>query len=269
MNVAVIRGSWSLFTVGHDARLKGDPMRSKTLSLAATVALLAASTAIASPHAPTPPLPAPSDFASRITNPWLPFPPGIVFTYNGIKDGHQAIDVLTVTHKTELIQGIHATVIHDRLYEWTGHRANRHKYLAERTTDWYAQDKHGNVWYLGENTATLTPNGQVISTEGTWKTGVNGAQAGIFMPAQPTVGTSGYQEFYPGHAQDHYRILRLNAHVKTPAASSRRALLTKETTALEPGVLDHKYYIRGIGDVIERTIKGGNEHFTLVSINRP
>jgi hypothetical protein len=74
---------------------------------------------------------------------------------------------------------------------------------------------------------------------------------------------------YPGHAEDRYRVLRLNAHVSTPAASSRHALLTKETTALEPGVIDHKYYIRGIGDVSERTIKGGNEHFTLVSIKQP
>ena len=244
-------------------------MRSKSLVLAAGAVLLAASAGLASPHSPTPPLPPPSDFASRINNPWLPFPPGLVLTYHGVKDGHQAIDVETVTHKTKVIKGIRATVIHDRTYQWTGHGAKRRKYLAERTTDFYAQDKQGNVWYLGETTATLDPNGHVISTEGTWRTGVNGARAGIFMPAHPSAGTNGYQEFYPGHAEDHYRVLRLNAHASTPVASSRHALLTKETTALEPGVVDHKYYIRGIGDVIERTIKGGNEHFTLASIRRP
>lgn len=244
-------------------------MRKTPIMLAATAALLGASAAIASPRPPAPPLPAPSDFASRIDNPWLPFPPGMVLTYHGIKDGHQAVDVLTVTHQTRLIQGIRATVIHDRLYEWTGHGAKRRRFLGERTTDWYAQDKQGNVWYLGENTATLDPNGRVISTEGTWMVGVKRARAGIFMPAHPTTGTTAYQEFYPGHAEDHYRVLNLNAHVSTPAASSRHALLTQETTALEPGVVDHKYYIRGIGDVIERTIKGGNEHFTLTSTTRP
>ena len=244
-------------------------MRRKPLLLAAPAVLLAAGAAIASPHAPTPPLPAPSDFASRINNPWLPFPPGLVLTYRGIKDGHRAIDVETVTHKTEVIKGIRATVIHDRTYQWTGRGTRGRKYLAERTSDFYAQDKKGNVWYLGENTATLRPDGHVISIEGTWRTGVAGARAGIFIAAHPKVGTGGYQEFYRGHAEDRYRVLRLDAHASTPVASSRHALLTKETTALEPGVVDHKYYIRGIGDVIEQTVKGGNERFTLVSIRRP
>src|SRR5947208_8639418 len=96
---------------------KGDPMRSKSLVLAATAILLAASVGIASPHAPTPPLPPPKDFASQINNPWLLFPTGLVLTYHGIKDGHQAIDVVTVTHKTKVINGIRATVIHDRTYQ--------------------------------------------------------------------------------------------------------------------------------------------------------
>jgi hypothetical protein len=243
-------------------------MRRPSLLLAAIACVLGAGAAVAPAHPAVPPLPPPTAFANRIDNPWLPLPPGRVLTYKGIKDGHQAVDVLTVTHATEVIEGIRATVIHDRLYEWAGHAAGRRKYLAERTTDWYAQDKHGNVWYLGENTATLAPSGDLISTDGTWKVGTNGARAGIFMPAHPDVGANGYQEFYPGHAEDRYRVLGLNARVSTPAASSRRALLTEETTALEPGVIDHKYYIRGVGDVIERTVKGGNEHFTLASIRR-
>ncbi len=244
-------------------------MRPKFLVLATTAGLLAASAPIADAHAPTPPLPRPSDFAKRINNPWLPFPPGLVLVYRGVKDGHRAIDVETVTHKTEVIKGIHATVIHDRTYQWIGHPAKRRKYLAERTSDFYAQDKEGNVWYLGENTAALRPDGRVVSTEGTWRTGVNGARAGIFIAAHPRVGTGGLQEFYPGHAEDRYRVLRRDAHASTPVASSRHALLTKETSALEPGVVDHKYYIRGVGDVIEQTVKGGNERFALVSIRRP
>jgi hypothetical protein len=251
----------------HDP--KGDLMRPKFLVLAATAGVLATSAGIASGHAPTPPLPQPHDFASRINNPWLPFPPGLVLIYRGIKDGHRAIDIETVTHKTEVIKGIKATVIYDRTYQWTGHRAQRRRYLAERTSDFYAQDKAGNVWYLGENTSELGPDGRVISTAGTWRTGVNGARAGIFIAAHPRIGTGGFQEFYPGHAEDRYRVLRLDAHARTPAAASRHALLTKETSALEPGVVDHKYYIRGIGEVIEQTVKGGNERFVLASFRRP
>lgn len=241
-------------------------MRRTSLILIAIAGFLGVSTSVAHANAAVPPLPPPSDFATRIDNPWLPFPPGRIFTYQGIKDGQQAVDILTVTHESKSIEGIRATVIQDRLFAWIGHGAERRRYLAERTTDWYAQDKQGNVWYLGENTATLAANGHVISTDGTWRLGVGGARAGIFMPAHPRVGADGYQELFPGHAEDRYRVLGLNAQISTPAASSRHALLTAETTALEPGVLDHKYYIRGIGDVIERTVKGGNEHFTLVSI---
>jgi len=140
--------------------------------------------------------------------------------------------------------------------------------LEERTQDWYAQDKAGNVWYFGEATAELNPDGSVKSTEGSWQSGVNGARAGIFMPAHPRPGQSGLQEFYKGHAQDHFRVLSLTAHVHTPGASSNAALLTMEWTPLEPGVVDHKLYIRGIGTALEQTVKGGDERNTLISVRR-
>jgi hypothetical protein len=102
-----------------------------------------------------------------------------------------------------------------------------------------------------------------------WLAGVNDARAGLFMPAHPRVGQSAEQEFYKGHAEDFFRVVSLSAHVQTPAASSDHALLTKEWTPLEPGVIDHKYYVRGIGTVLEQTVKGGDERNTLVSIHRP
>jgi hypothetical protein len=228
---------------------------------AATVALIAQGSSGASSAPAPPPLPSPSHFVSRITNRWFPLRPGTVLRYRGIKDGTPAVDVLTVTHLKRTLMGIHATVIHDRLYE----RGR----LAERTTDWYAQDRAGNVWYLGERTATLGAHGKIISTEGTWMVGVHGALAGIYMPAHPKVGDSGYQELYKGHAEDRFRVLRLNARVSTPGGSSRHALLTKETTALEPGVVDHKLYIRGIGTAREETVKGGHEKLVLVSVKLP
>lgn len=205
-------------------------------------------------------LPEPGQFAKRVDNPWFPLRPGTTYVYRGNKDGKRSRDVFKVTTATKLIQGIRATVVSDRLYE----RGR----LEERTTDWYAQDKAGNVWYLGEKTAELDRKGRVKSTEGTWQAGVDGAQAGLFMPAHPRVGRSARQEYYKGHAEDHFRVLSLTARVKTPAVSSRHALLTKEWTPLEPGVIDHKLYVRGIGTVREETVKGGVERNVLVSVSR-
>ena len=236
-------------------------MRAALLPLgafAAAVAFAATGTAAGSP--PLLPLPAPDQFGRRIDNPWFPLIPGTRLTYRGVKDGRSAIDVMTVTSRTQSIAGIGATVVSDRLFE-----KGR---LAERTTDFYAQDRQGNVWYLGEDTATLDRAGKVMSREGSWRTGVGGARAGIFMPAHPKVGYSARQEFRAGQAEDQFTVASLSARVSTPAASSRHALLTVETTALEPGVVDHKLYVRGIGTADERTVKGGNEHFTLIAFRR-
>jgi hypothetical protein len=231
-------------------------MRKSLFALTALVSAVSASPASADLNIP--PLPKPTDFAQRIDNQWFPLIPGTVLTYRGQKDGIPGHDVLTVTHRHRTILGIRTTVVSDRLY-LRGH-------LAERTTDWYAQDKRGNVWYLGERTATLGAGGKVTSTEGTWRAGVNGARAGIYMPSHPRPGVTGRQEYYKGHAEDQFRILSRHAHVTAPAVGSRRALLTQETTRLEPGALDHKLYVRGIGTVLEQTIKGGKERLVLVSV---
>jgi hypothetical protein len=202
----------------------------------------------------------PSNFVDRVDNPYLPLTPGSVYRYEGSKDGKRALDVVKITRTKKDIQGVHATVVADRLY--LGGK------LEERTSDWYAQDKNGNVWYLGEDTAELDPNGKVKSTEGSWETGVNGGRPGIFMPAHPRVGGGGLQEFYKGHAEDHFRVLTTRARVKTPFVSSTRALRTKEWTPLEPGVVTVKYYVRGIGPVMERDVKGGTEFSQLVSFRK-
>jgi len=120
--------------------------------------------------------------------------------------------------------------------------------------------------YYGEDTETLDPAGHVTSTEGSWRAGKNGARPGVFMPAKPNAGQAGQQEFYAGHAEDHFQILDNAASVKVPALTSKSALLTKEWTPLEPGVVDHKYYVRGIGTVLEQAIKGDTEVNRLISI---
>jgi hypothetical protein len=201
------------------------------------------------------------NFVRTVDNPWFPLKPGTTLRYRGVKDGKPTVDVFTITSRTKDILGVPATVVHDALYNTRGQ-------LVEDTFDWYGQDKRGNVWYLGEDTKELDSKGHVTSTEGSWRTGVNGAIAGIFMPAHPKVGQAYRQEYYKGHAEDHFKILGLKTSVKVPALSSREAMLTKETTPLEPGVVDHKYYVRGIGTVDERTVKGGSEYNVLTSVTR-
>ena len=197
-------------------------------------------------------------FVNAVSNAWFPLEPGTTFVYAGRKDGDTGRDVVTVTKRTKRIRGVECTAVDDRLYV-----SGR---LAERTTDWYAQDTRGNVWYFGEETAELDDAGKVTSREGTWRAGVDGARAGIFMPAHPNVGASFRQEFYKGHAEDHFTVLSLSASVVVPYTASAHALLTKEWTPLEPDTLDHKLYVRGIGLVKEETVKGGDERWELADV---
>ena len=197
----------------------------------------------------------------RVDNPWFPLPPGTTMRYRGAKDGKPAYEVLTVTARMKTILGVRAVVVHDRLY-----MAGR---LAEETFDWYAQDRRGTVWYLGEDTRELDARGRTKSTEGSFQAGVDGARAGIFMPASPRVGQVFQQEHYAGQAEDFFKIVSLDAPVRVPAVSSSRAMRTREWTPLEPGVIDRKYYVRGLGTVSERTVKGGDEFLELVSFKRP
>jgi hypothetical protein len=223
--------------------------------------MLAALVALVAGAAQAGAAPGPQRFTARVDNPWFPLRPGTVYTYRGTKDGEPARDVVTVTSRTRRIRGAPCVVVADRLYV----RGR----LEERTSDWYTQDARGNVWYFGEATAELDEHGRVKTTEGSWEAGRDGARAGIFMPARPRVGQTGRQEFYPGHAEDRFRVVSLRAAVRVPAASSRHGLLIREWTPLEPGVLDRKLYVRGIGLVLEETVKGGNERFELVRIQRP
>jgi hypothetical protein len=199
-------------------------------------------------------------FSANVTNPWYPLKPGSVYVYRGVKDGKPSREVMTVTDNIRVIDGAPARAIDDRLFLSGA--------LEEKTTDWYTQDNDGNVWYYGEKTAELDPSGKVTSTEGSWLAGVNGAKPGIFMYANPKVGQSARQEYYQGHAEDHFEALQQNVHVTVPYMSASQALLTKEWTPLEPGTLDHKYYARGVGTVLEQSVKGPVERNALTGFFR-
>jgi hypothetical protein len=208
---------------------------------------------------PPPPLPPPSDFVAKIDNRYFPLEPGTTFLYRGREGGEPSVDTVTVTRSTKTIVGIHAAVVLDRT-------TNGGK-PSEKTFDWYAQDKHGNVWYLGE-AAYEWKNGHWVKADDSWETGVDGAKAGIIMEGQPKVGDVYRQEYYPGHAEDVAQNLSLKESVTVPYGTFDHVLLTRETTPLEPGVVDHKDYARDVGEIAERTVKGGSDFLELVSVTR-
>ena len=225
-------------------------------AVAVVTAVPASSAPPGSQSCPKPPA-LPNQWAAQIDNPYLPLSPGTTLTYRGKVDGKNVTDVFSITDQTKLIEGVNARVIHDQVF--------RGGNLVEDTFDWFAQDANGNVWYFGEDTRELD-HGTVISTEGSWQAGVNKANAGIFMPAHPQVGDFFKQEDAKNVAEDCTRILTLNASVTTPFVTSDDALKTEEFSLLEPGVLDNKYYVKGIGNVAERTVQGGSDTLDLVSV---
>ena len=127
---------------------------------------------------------------------------------------------------------------------------------VELTDDYYAQDRKGNVWYLGEAT-TEYENGKPVVDRGVLRGRVDGAQAGIAMPAHPKVGMRYRQEFYKGHAEDRAKIVSLRERVKVPLQRYRNTLMTLETNPLEPDVLEAKFYARGVGQVLAVDLSGG------------
>ena len=200
----------------------------------------------------------PASFSPNVTNRLFPLTPGKTLVYTGTKDGKKALDLVVATSRTRRIDGVRTRVVEDRLY--------LNNVLSERTSDYYAQDRCGNVWYFGEDTAELDRHGHVVSTEGSFHAGVDGAQPGVFMQAHPQLGRRFRQEWYQGQAEDVFKVIDRSAPVTVPFGSFRHALRTEETNALEPVVLDNKYYVRGIGEVAELSVKGPRETLRLVEI---
>jgi hypothetical protein len=195
-------------------------------------------------------------FSDTIDNPFMPLLVGSVATYKGRESGEAVKDVVIVTDQTKVVMGVTTRLVFDRVFT-SGE-------LSEKTYDFFAQDKAGNVWYFGENSQEIE-NGKVVSREGSWEAGVNGALPGIVMLAQPGVGDAYQQEFATGVAEDQAKVLSLSESVKTPFGSFGKALQTREFTALEPGAVEDKFYARGIGVVKTQSVLGDPEVLSLVS----
>ena len=199
----------------------------------------------------------PANFVATVDNRFWPLKPGTGFHYQGLRGKTPQTDDELVTRQTKRILGVRCTVVRDTVSE-------RGRPI-ERTFDWYAQDRQGNVWYMGEDSFELQ-HGRFVKGSDSWKAGVNGAKPGIIMPGNPQPGDSYRQEYYPpGQALDQAQVLGYSATVKVPYGTFKRSLVTSEFSPLEPQT-EKKYYVAGVGEIEERVVKGHHEQFQLVSV---
>jgi hypothetical protein len=198
----------------------------------------------------------PDNFGCQVTNPLFPLVPGTTTFYEGESEGVPTTNITEVTCDTKVILGVTTTVVHDRAFE--------NGVPVEETFDWFATDCDGNVWYLGEDSTDLPS----LSKEGSWEAGVDGAEPGFIMLANPQVGDRYYQEFARGVAEDQAKVISLNgsACVEYQNLCSDELLVTKETTRLDPGIVENKYYAERIGFIFGVMVKGGDEFSQLVDI---
>jgi hypothetical protein len=201
----------------------------------------------------------PSDFTADLDHPFLPLAAGTVFTYEGLSDGEEERVVVEVTEETRTVQGIACRVVRDRV--WIDDE------LVEDTFDWFAQHRNGDLWYFGEDVKDYE-DGVLVSTAGSWEAGKDGARPGILLPAQPILGEAYRQELLVGEAEDMARVVGLAASAEVVYGSFSGCWETEESTPLEPEVLELKVYAPGVGMVLSRDLRGGDDQLELVDVQR-
>lgn len=238
-------------------RRKGLGILAAAVSVGAFTAVVPWALAGTSAHHRYEPVLHPKDFVRVINNPYYPLPVGRTLIYRGVRDGQTQTDRVHVTSATKVLEGITATAVSDV--------ARHHGKLLERTTDWFAQDKQGNVWYLGEKTAAFLPNGKV-DRSGSWQAGVNDGEPGIIMLADPQIPDAYRQEFLGGQAEDTAWIVNRGGSFRVPFGVQHHVVISLEFTRLEPRVIDQKIYAPGIGIISEHSETGPLEVARLVSV---
>jgi hypothetical protein len=196
----------------------------------------------------------PMKFTSNVTNQFFPLPVGTTYVFESTVEH----DEVTVTSDTRTIIGVPCRVVHDVVTDkQSGH-------VIEDTLDFYAQDDVGNVWYMGEESKQLD-NGALIGIEGSWQAGRDDAQPGIIMEATPAINDEYRQEFAPPDAEDLAKVVSLTASETVPFNSYTNSLVeTDEFSPLEPGVIEHKFYAAGVGNIL--VIEDGGVRLELVSV---
>ncbi|HJZ96939.1 MAG TPA: hypothetical protein VKE70_10575 [Candidatus Solibacter sp.] len=170
-------------------------------------------------------------------NPYFNLSPGYVLSYAHGKD----TDTLTVLNETKMIDGVETRPVEDR--------ETKNGNVTEVTRDYYAIDsKTNDVYYFGEE-VDVYKNGKVVSHEGTWLSGVNGAKFGLMMPAAPKVGQKFYQEQAPKVGMDRIEILSTTEKVTVSAGTFENCVHVRETSPIEKGLKDEKWYAPGVGQV--------------------
>jgi hypothetical protein len=191
----------------------------------------------------------PAEFTTEIDNPYWPMKVGSTWVYEEQDPEGELKVVVTVTDKTRMIaNGVEARVVHDVV--------SQDGEPVEVTDDWYAQDSEGNVWYLGEDTAEYE-NGKVVSREGSFEAGVDGAEAGVVMPADPKPGLEYRQEYLAGEAEDYARVLGFATEVEVPFGRFERVLQTEDVNPLgDPQQVENKFYARDVGPLLTTDLTG-------------
>jgi hypothetical protein len=196
-----------------------------------------------------------ADFVAGVDNPYMPLAPGAVWEYVGRSGGTTEHNRVAVTDKQRTVMGVPVVVVRDTV------RVDGK--ITEDTYDWFAQDKAGNVWYMGEDTKEYDEG--KVSTKGSWEAGVGGALPGIVMPAHPEAGRAYRQEYLKGEAEDMAQITGVDQSLSVGSKAYSKVVATKEWTPLEPKVVETKMYAPGVGVVAEGTLRGGDETSQLVS----
>jgi hypothetical protein len=201
----------------------------------------------------------PANFVTGVDNRYFPLTPGTTLRYRGVaEDGKTPqVDEAAVTHAKKTILGVACTVVRDTV--------TSHGKPVERTYDWYAQDKQGNVWYFGEDSRNFK-HGRFVKGDDSWEAGVDGAKPGIIMEGTPHRGDMYRQEYYRGHAEDQARVLGGGGKVRVPYRTFKRTLATVERSRLDPGARERKFYAAGVGEIASRVVKGDREAFNLVGV---
>jgi hypothetical protein len=242
-------------------------MGSRRITAAIGVAVAAVALAACGGSAPNQGLPQgsepstldPAEFSTTIDNPYWPMRPGSRWVYR-VTDaaGTRQRVVVTVTEQTKLVaNGVRARVVRDVVTEDGS--------AVEITHDWYAEDKDGNVWYLGESVRNFE-NGKLVDRAGSFEAGVDGAQPGIAMPANPEPGLTYRQEYYKGEAEDKAAVITLGEErVQVPFGYFDEAvLMTRDLAPIEPKVQELKFYAPRVGPVLTLHTDGPGERAVLL-----
>lgn len=172
------------------------------------------------------PSPEPDDFVDVVDNPWFPLPPGSTWRYQVI-GATDATELLVTVAPGPVVAGVTTTA-----------RVSREDGVV--TTDWFAQDADGNVWWFGR--------------DGEWQAGTAGAEAGLAMPADPRVG-DGYRTAYaPGTVEDVATVRAVDASATVPAGTFEGLLVLDTTSAPDTQRERTVYVAEGLGPVEETTL---------------